>query len=132
MTDRQRCVDCPLRYAVGRSPRCNPCRKKRSRDSAHNAHLKKTYGITIGDYYAMLESQDGTCAICDGGTSRNYLACDHDHKTGEVRGLLCARCNKVLRDMRDSPEKLRIAADYLTVPPSRKVLKQRDWSRWAD
>ena len=117
---------------MGRSPRCNPCRKKQARDRSHNTHLKGTYGITIEDYYEMLESQGGSCAICDGGTSKRYLACDHDHKTGEVRGLLCATCNKVLASVRDSQERLLKAADYLATPPARAILGERDWSGWAD
>lgn len=122
MGERKRCADCEYRYAVGRSPRCNVCRKKRARDSKHNAHLKRTYGITIDDYYDMLVFQGGTCYICNGGTSRRYLAVDHNHKTEEVRGLLCATCNKVLAAVRDDPERLRKAAQYLESPPAREVL----------
>ncbi len=74
----------------------------------------------------MLESQGGSCAICDGGTSKNYLACDHDHKTGEVRGLLCARCNKLLAAVRDEQWHLLKAAAYLDTPPARSVLEARE------
>ena len=45
----------------------------------------------------MLESQGGKCLICDktpGELSlKHLLAVDHDHATGEVRGLLCKGCN---------------------------------------
>ena len=75
----------------------------------------------------MLESQGGSCAICDGGTSKNYLACDHDHATGEVRGLLCANCNKILAAVRDQPARLLKAAAYLDSPPAREVLGKREW-----
>jgi len=37
---------------------------------------------------------------------------DHCHKTGEVRGVLCMRCNLSLGNAGDSPEKLRGLADY--------------------
>jgi len=80
----------------------------------------------------MLELQEGTCAICGGGTSKKFLATDHDHKTGEVRGLLCANCNKTLGRFRDDPQRFRNAADYLDQPPSRKVLKKRNWGKFAD
>ena len=122
-----KCIDCNYRYRVGRSVRCNICKRKRARDRQHNAHLKRKYGITIEDYYAMLELQQGSCAICDGGTSKNYLATDHDHTTGEVRGLLCARCNKVLRDFRDTIARFLRAADYLENPPARLALGEREW-----
>ena len=56
--------------------------------------LKKKYGMTPEDYTAMYRKQEGKCLICNrffGG-----LVVDHDHVTGEVRGLLCRKCNGVL------------------------------------
>ena len=128
----KRCADCEYRYAVGRSPRCNICKRKRIQDQRHDSHLRKTYGITIEDYNELFTSQGGACWICGGGTSKRYLATDHDHKTGEVRGLLCATCNKTLGKFRDDPQRFLAAADYLTNPPARKVLGTRDWSEYAD
>ena len=132
MTSRTRCKDCEYRYAVARSVRCKICQRKNARRTRHSAHLKATYGINITDYDRMLELQDGGCAICGGGTSKNFLAVDHDHRSGEVRGLLDANCNKTLGRFRDDPQRFRNAADYLDSPPARKVLKKRDWSRFAD
>jgi hypothetical protein len=122
---KKRCIDCEYRYAVGKSPRCNVCRKRRVRRQAHNTHLKATYGITIDEYDQLFESQDGTCWICDGGTSKRFLAVDHDHKTGEVRGLLCATCNKTLGKFRDNPERFDKAAAYLRTPPASTVLGRK-------
>lgn len=52
------------------------------------------YGITIEDYDRMLEQQEGGCAICRREPKLGkYLSVDHDHETGKVRALLCARCN---------------------------------------
>jgi len=132
MTSRARCKDCDYRYAVARSKRCKICQRKNARRTRHSAHLKATYGISISDYDSMLRLQCGVCAICGGGTSKNFLATDHDHATGEVRGLLCANCNKVLGRFRDRAGTFRRAADYLDSPPARKVLKKKDWSRYAD
>ena len=59
------------------------------------SHLKVNYGITEDQYLELLSLQEGGCAIC-GKTieeeGRN-LAVDHNHKTGEIRGLLCAYHN---------------------------------------
>ena len=52
------------------------------------------------------------CIIC-GETQDRQLAIDHDHRTGDVRGALCNRCNLGLGHFRDSPELLRFAALYL-------------------
>ncbi len=41
------------------------------------------------------------------------LAIDHDHKTGQVRSLLCKKCNGVLGLVDDDPALLRAAADYI-------------------
>jgi hypothetical protein len=88
-------------------------KRLRARRSRHNYHLQKTYGITILDYDKLYVAQDGRCAICGGGTSKNFLAVDHDHKTGEVRGLLCGNCNKGLARFMDKPWNLLKAYQYL-------------------
>jgi len=65
--------------------------------------LKSLYGITVEQYEAMLELQNGVCAICGGINTRKLkLAVDHDHDTGKVRGLLCDRCNRGIGLLRDS------------------------------
>jgi hypothetical protein len=70
-------------------------------------------------------SQGGRCAICGKVPRSRRLAVDHDHKTGEVRGLLCASgdfgCNKGLGYFNDDPELLRRAYEYLVDPPFRKL-----------
>lgn len=75
------------------------------------ANLRK-YGITPEDYDQMFEVQQGLCAIC-AEASDLRLHIDHDHETGKVRGLLCARCNPALGAFRDSPVLLQAAIDYL-------------------
>jgi hypothetical protein len=63
---------------------------------------KRNYGLTPKAYAAMLAAQQHRCAIC-GEPERvrirgkvRALAVDHNHETGHVRGLLCARCNRAL------------------------------------
>jgi hypothetical protein len=57
--------------------------------------LRYKYNLTIEEYNSMLDTQKGLCNIC-GKPSRTYLGVDHDHKTGKIRGLLCAGCNAKL------------------------------------
>ena len=60
-------------------------------------HFKRSYGITIEDYETMFANQNGVCKICQKTCkSGKNLAVDHCHKTGKVRGLLCATCNTSL------------------------------------
>jgi hypothetical protein len=62
-----------------------------------------------------MKIQDGRCAICrkKPQTGRR-LSVDHDHKTGEVRGLLCTLCNQGLGYFKDDPGRLGAALEYLT------------------
>ena len=79
-------------------------------------HLRKKYGITADEYDLMAEAQGHTCATCDTHADdnlHNILYVDHNHKTGEVRGLLCQGCNTALGQAGDSPSTLRALADYL-------------------
>ena len=39
---------------------------------------------------------------------------DHDHETGDVRGVLCNPCNIILGKAKDNPDILKNAANYLT------------------
>ena len=76
--------------------------------------IKRKYGVSLNEYYQMLEAQDNECAIC--GTNITGLGdahIDHDHKTGKVRGLLCASCNIGLGHFKDNSNILNFAADYL-------------------
>jgi len=81
-------------------------------------NLLKKYGITIAQYEAMLAKQNGVCAICGkppagGKTSSSSLHVDHDHKTGENRGLLCNNCNTGIGKFFDDVELFRKAIKYL-------------------
>ena len=63
--------------------------------------LKQKYGLTPEEYNRMFENQSGCCAICKKHQSefKRRLAVDHDHGTGQVRGLLCGACNVLLGSM---------------------------------
>lgn len=76
-------------------------------------NLKARYGITVEEYEALLERQNGVCGICGAEPGSRRLATDHAHTTGRVRGLLCDACNQALGFMKDDPERLIAAAIYL-------------------
>lgn len=90
---------------------CKDCENARS--SA--GRLQRLYGITPDDYVTLFRAQEGACAICHKPETveGRSLAVDHDHETGEVRGLLCFRCNTALGKFNDDPQLLRAAAAYL-------------------
>ena len=75
--------------------------------------LRVRYGITIDEYDQMMMDQAGKCALCGYIPSpRRKLAVDHDHITGQVRGLLCHWCNKYMGWLGDTPDKLRRVLAY--------------------
>lgn len=76
--------------------------------------LKSKYGLSVEDFNALLDKQDNRCVICsEKFTSTKHRHVDHCHTTKKVRGLLCQFCNTGLGNFRDSPDRLRAAANYL-------------------
>ena len=73
--------------------------------------MTRSTGISLADYDAMRQRQNGACAICK--RSGQALCVDHCHACGKVRGLLCGKCNSVLGFCDDSPAHLLVAAAYL-------------------
>lgn len=81
---------CRKRVAARAYRKKNP---KKAALAQWRSHLKKKYGISIDDYDALYVRQEGCCAICRGVPAQGRLHIDHDHTTGQVRGLLCRSCN---------------------------------------
>lgn len=101
----------PERYRENqRRMRSTPEGKERQRAG----HLKRKYGITLAQYDELLARQGGRCAICRRGPRPDIsLHLDHDHESGELRGILCFRCNNALGDFDDDPTLLQAALRYL-------------------
>lgn len=57
-----------------------------------DSRLRSRYGITKDDFDLMVEQQQGLCLICEKPPTSTFHV-DHDHESGQVRGLLCASCN---------------------------------------
>jgi len=102
---------------------CAQCRNEsqkeryRTNPDVHREYLlKRKYNLSLEDYDKLIEQQDGKCAICNtenpGGHHKRFVV-DHNHKTGEVRALLCSTCNTGLGNFYDNPQILLKAAEYL-------------------
>jgi hypothetical protein len=76
---------------------------------------KSKYGISEEWSTTILTSQGGACPICGfvPGPEDKILCVDHDHSTGNPRGMLCSHCNTGLGHFKDSTETLQKAIDYL-------------------
>lgn len=89
--------------------------------SRKNTQLKRLYGISLIDLESVYNTQSGLCAICgkelvltgDWSDKHKIVCVDHNHITGEVRGLLCGKCNRGLGFFNDSQELLENASTYL-------------------
>lgn len=80
------------------------------------ARRAREIGIDDDLYELLLDSQEGHCALCATAPKTRRLNVDHNHRSGNVRGLLCHRCNRALPNW-VSPQWLRDAADYMELAP---------------
>lgn len=103
---------------------CNPCRvkyqrvwEKKNPDKIkvhrRKVKLKARYGISQEEYITQLDEQKNLCAICYVYLDNVITHIDHNHITGNLRGILCPKCNKGIGLFADKPEVLRNAAKYL-------------------
>jgi hypothetical protein len=100
--------------------------KERVKSVKRNGKLKRAYGITQEDYLKYLTDQDGVCAICgDGPGVKGVFDIDHNHETGQYRGLLCHPCNCVIGHFKESTTLLESAISYLTAPPGKQFTPHR-------
>lgn len=111
----------PLFYCTG--SRCKACASR----AAHASHVAREYGIPAEDYELLLKWQGGKCYICRRVPRSRRLAVDHNHDTGEVRGLLCADndrgCNHaIVGNLKDVAAARRLL-QYLEDPPYNQMLR---------
>jgi hypothetical protein len=94
-------------------------------------HLRNKFGLTPDEYDRILETQGGVCALCESPPTPGIsLHVDHDHGTGEIRGLLCVRCNNALGLFREDPDLLKRAARYITADAKHRS-QRASWARLA-
>jgi hypothetical protein len=128
--DLVKCIKCAEekpRDAFGRNPgklnglqsRCRECDRKlkaQDPDKRRWDQIKRLYGLSKEGFMVLWQSQQGRCEICSDHLSldrKGGFATDHNHLTGEVRGLLCKPCNHALGLFKDSPSVLEAATVYL-------------------
>lgn len=117
-------------YGSGRDARCKECLREYQRhlqstpiyraklkEWTKRGKLKCRYGLTEERYAEILASQNGVCALCwkppSGTLRQTRLHVDHDHETGQIRGLLCNACNRALGQLGDNAEGIMNTLNYL-------------------
>lgn len=85
---------------------CRECR------NSYRSEIRRGHYRTMMDDGALKDmiSSSIFCTICG---DEAPLVVDHDHKTNQIRGMLCNRCNKGLGLFRDNPDLLEYARIYL-------------------
>jgi hypothetical protein len=88
------------------------------RSMSRERQLKNRYNLSLSEFNEMWLSQGGRCCVCEvemqpAGVTDDSVVVDHNHDTGEVRGLLCRLCNRGLGVFKDNPYFLHKAALYL-------------------
>jgi hypothetical protein len=75
--------------------------------------------MTLEQYDEMYISQQGQCSICK--TKHEVLHVDHDHNTGDIRELLCNRCNRTLGLLEEDPMIMHSMIEYVQNHDGQKV-----------
>lgn len=108
----------PIRF----TSHCKICmnlsaRLRHNPSKTRSKNLIRKYGIGEKVFLRLLASQSYKCLICSKHLphSGNSVHVDHDHSTGNFRGILCGLCNKGLGQFKDSRELLLKAATYLGI-----------------
>lgn len=135
------CTICGVSIAGVRKV-CNVCRASAPRAVLQRAQsLWYWYKLTYVDFGAMIDSQNGRCALCGdpfGTCAKLSPAVDHDHVTSVIRGIIHQTCNRGLGAFDDNPAKLELAAVYLRTASTSRLVddrwragrnKQREWRK---
>ena len=94
----------------------------KNKDRAKDSVYRRKYGLTLEKYNEMFLERGGKCDICG---KQNKLVVDHCHKSNEVRGLLCDRCNVAIGCLEDDLKRIRSAADYIERNLTKKGVKKK-------
>jgi DNA-directed RNA polymerase subunit RPC12/RpoP len=118
-TDYRVCSRCGRKLSISEFYRnkdywCKECYSDYYHKNKNTDRLYAKYDMTEDDYLEMFEKQNGKCAICGKEVVDERLFVDHNHDTGEVRGLLCRNCNAGIGFLKDDIDLLRSAIKYLS------------------
>lgn len=88
---------------------CTGCGK--SGRARRHRNIRNYYGATAEQATLIMDATE--CATCGTALAAGYTHVDHDHDTGQIRGVLCASCNYALGHIRDDPATAVALAAYL-------------------
>ena len=101
-------------YKQYRCRECNKAYREGRKELIKDYQLKHRFGISLETYNEMLHKQNNSCKICKTTCKTGkMLAVDHNHQTGNIRGLLCAYCNRALGLLHDDIHLFEESIKYL-------------------
>jgi hypothetical protein len=114
---------------IGLRPWCKECQRKIDAEHRLTDRGKKKYrtqlwrksniAISYEEYKQKYNEVEGKCEICQ--ESFSSLCVDHNHETGELRGLLCTPCNLAIEHLKESPNIMNNAIQYIKKYGGRNV-----------
>jgi len=106
---------------IGVRPWCKQCQRKIDAATRKTEHGKSKYrtqmwkksgiDITYEEYKKRYDRLEGCCEICK--EEFDALCVDHNHSTGKIRGLICTPCNLAIDHLKESPDIMNNAIDYI-------------------
>ena len=87
----------------------NEKNKEYYRRTGHRVTRANRYNISIEEVNYWLDNFK-SCAIC--GKDDEVLRMDHNHDTGEIRGMLCDHCNTGIGSLKDDVSIMLNAIEY--------------------
>ena len=100
-----------------------------TKEKAKDTRLRREFDITLEEHNKVKLYQKNVCAICKRSKSKNgkllVLCVDHEHFSGEIRGLLCWQCNKAIAIFQDDPLRMQAAYEYFMNLPFEKVFGKK-------
>lgn len=104
------------RYATNRTrirEQQNIARSAKGSEWMRDQNLRAKFGFGIEVYNDLLNRQGGYCAICRAPAEGQNFSVDHDHETGQIRGLLCRGCNTGIGCLKEDIVILTNAIEFL-------------------
>ena len=91
--------------------------RDKHRQTLRERSFIRRYGMSRQAADQQIERQGGVCALCseppNGAGPNARLHVDHNHTTGQIRAMLCHKCNKAIGLARENPSLLRKMANYI-------------------
>lgn len=81
--------------------------------ASRKSYFGSRWGLSVERIDELAANGCEICGTKEWGGRHNRPCVDHDHKTGEFRGILCSECNNGIGKLKDDPNIVRAALEYL-------------------